>query len=78
MSSDYARISDDEYNKLLFQMRGQYVAILNTYNCYGMGAHIPTSVDECVKIAENFGMALRGKKSPIHIINEPKRRLTDE
>ncbi len=70
----YHRISDDQYNKLLFQLRGQYIGILNVFSCYGMDAFVGQAIDECVKVAENFAMAVRGKDAPIHILDKPKRR----
>ena len=70
----YPRISDNTYKKLMFQLRGQYTAILNVFRCYGMNSEADIAIEECIKLAENFGMAVRGKDSPIHIINKPKRR----
>ncbi len=70
----YQRIPDEDYAKLLFQLRGQYMAILNPFKCYGLNPFVDTAIDECVKVAENFGMAVRGKQKPIHIYNEPKPR----
>ena len=73
----YQRISDDAYAKLLFQMRGQFIAILNVFNCYGLQPDVDQALEECVTVAENFAMAVRGKEKPIHILNEPKRRATE-
>lgn len=74
---NYPKISEDEYRKLLFQLRGQISAILNVFNCYGMNADVDTAILECTKVAENFGMAVRGKGNSIHILSKPKRRATD-
>jgi len=73
----YSRIDEDDYQKLLFQLRGQMGAILNVFNCYGMNADVLQAIEECTKVAENFGMAVRGKDKPIHIMHEPKRRATE-
>ena len=70
----YTRIEDDKYKKLQFQLRSQYAAILNVFKCYGMNAEVDIAIEECIKLAENFGMAVRGKDSPIHIVDKPKRR----
>lgn len=75
--SEYPRIPQDQYNKLLFQLRGQYTAILNVFNCYGLGNDVLTAIEECVRVAENFAMATRGAKRPIHILNKPKPRATE-
>jgi len=77
MSDDYTRISEAEYKKLVFQLRGQFMAILNVFKCYGMDAYIDTAIVECTTVAENFGMALRGKKKPIHILDKPKPRAIE-
>ncbi len=75
--NDYQRISENEYRKLLFQMRGQFIAILNVFRCYGLDPNVDQAIEECIKVAENFGMAVRGKQKPIHILSEPKRRATE-
>ena len=75
--AEYQRIPDDQYKKLVFQLRGQFMAILNIFRCYGMHTDVDLAIEECTKVAENFGMAVRGKKKPIHILNEPKRRATE-
>ena len=75
--TEYQRIADGDYKKLLFQLRGQYAGILNVFNCYGMNVYVGQAAEECVKVAENFARAVRGKKKPIHILHEPKRRATE-
>ena len=74
---EYKRISEDEYRKLVFQLRGQFTAILNVFNCYGLNNDVLGAIEECVKVAENFGMAVRGKGNQIHILHKPKRRATE-
>ena len=74
---EYKRIPEDEYRKLLFQLRGQYVAILKIFDCYGMKPHVDQAIEECMRVTENFGMAVRGKDKPIHILDRPKRRITE-
>ena len=73
----YQRIPKDRYDKLLFQLRGQFVAILNVFNCYGLNPEVQQAIEECMKVSENFGMAVRGKEKPIHILDKPKRRATE-
>jgi len=73
----YKRINDDAYNKLLFQARSQFGAILNVFRCYGMSVDVDEAINECVELTENFGMAVRGKESPIHILREAKERATE-
>jgi len=74
MTKSYPRIPEERYRKLVFQLRGQYSAVLNVFNCYGMNEYVIQATEECVKLAENFAMAVRGKDAPIHILQEPKER----
>ena len=73
----YNHIPDEKYNKLRFQLRGQFAAILNVFRCYGLNNDVDQAIEECTKVAENFGQAVRGKDKPIHIYHEPKRRATE-
>ena len=75
--SRYTKLPEDKYRKLLFQVRGQYGAILNVFRCYGMGLFVDQAIEECMKLTENFGQAVRGDDKPIHILQEPKRRITE-
>jgi len=75
--SNYPRIDEASYCKLVFQARGQFMAILNVFNCYGLGDFIVPAIEECMKVTENFAMAVRGKDTPIHILEEPKKRATE-
>lgn len=74
---DYPRLSEDAYHKLIFQARGQFLAILNVFKCYGLDLYVDQAIEECMKVTENFGMAVRGSNKPVHILNEPKRRATE-
>ena len=78
MSNDYIQIPEEAYKKLVFQLRGQFMAILHCFRCYGLEPYVDGAIDECVIVAENFGMAVRGKKKPIHILSSPKPRVTDD
>ena len=73
----FGKMPDYQYRKLVFQLRGQYAAILNVFRCYGMNADVDQAIEECTTVAENFGMAVRGKDGPIHILQKPKRRATE-
>jgi len=65
-------MSEDDYKKLMFQVRGQYIAILNVFRCYGLNPHVDQAIEECVKVTENFGMKVRGKDIPIHVLHDLK------
>ena len=73
----YQRIPEEQYKKLLFQLRGQFTAILNVFNCYGMNNDVTQAIEECTRVAENSGMSVRGKDKPIHILKIPKVRATE-
>ena len=76
--SKYIKLPEEQYRKLLFQTRGQFIAILNVFKSYGMDIYVNTAIDECMKITENFGQIVRGDNKPVHILDEPKRRVTGE
>lgn len=77
MTEEYIKLSEDKYKKLVFQARGQFGAILNVFRCYGLQDFVDQAIDECMKVTENFGMAVRGKDKPIHILSEPKARAIE-
>ena len=53
------------------------MAILNVFRCYGLEPHVDQAIEECMKVTENFAMAVRGKQKPIHILDKPKERVTE-
>lgn len=73
----YTKIPEEQYRKFLFQTRGQFGAILNVFRCYGMNVNVDIAIEECMKVAENFGKAVRGGSKPIHILDKPKARVTE-
>jgi hypothetical protein len=65
----YPRISQAEYNKLMFQATGQVDAILHLFECYGQqNVEVPQARHLFLELLENFGMAVRGKPAPIHVV----------
>ena len=74
----YSRMGEETYKKLLFQLRGQFGAILNCFRCYGLEPYVDGAIEECIELAENFGMAVRGKNKPIHILEKPKPSAIDD
>ena len=65
----YPRISQPEYNKLMFQASGQVDAILHLFECYGQQqVEVPQARHLFLELLENFGMAVRGKEAPIHVV----------
>ena len=70
-------LPEDEYNKLVFQTRGQFMAILNCFRCYGLNPYVDQAVAECMKVTENFGMIVRGKQKDVHIMKDLKPKATE-
>ncbi len=73
----YPKLPENQYKKLLFQARGQLNAIWNSCRCYGLNELVDGNIEETMRIVENFGQAVRGDNKPIHILQEPKRRITE-
>jgi len=74
MNTEYIRLPEEQYRKLLFQTRGQFIAILNVFRCYGLDVFVDLAIDECIKVTENFGQIVRGHDKPVHILLEPKEK----
>ena len=71
-------IPQEEYDKLKFQFRTQVNAILQVFDCYGLGVHIIPITEQIVMLGENWGQALRGDKhKPIHVVSKPNKRATE-
>jgi len=42
-----------------------------------MQTFVDQAIEECMRVTENFGQAVRGDDKPIHILTEPKMRATE-
>lgn len=73
----YVWLEEDEYNKLKFQLTGQIRAILNPLRIYGLEPYVDSAIGEIVTLAENYGMRVRGKDIPIHVVSSPRPRITE-
>jgi len=73
----YQRVSEAEYNKAIGQLRMQVAASLNCFRCYGLDPLVEGAITECIELAEQFAMRVRGKPQPIRVRNEPAPRPTD-
>jgi len=69
----YNKISQDKYDKARGQLKIQTANVLDVFNCYGMGIHIKDITEECVHLAEQFAMRVRGKDIPIKLRNKLER-----
>ena len=59
------KISDGDYSKALGQLKLQLNGVFRPFNMYGQHIYIPGAIDEVVDLAEQFGMRVRGKDTPI-------------
>ncbi len=71
------KITQDDYDKAMFQLRSQLNAVWNFANCYGLNDDVKLANEESIKLAEQFSMRTRGKDVPIKVRNTPRRKLTE-
>lgn len=71
------KISQSEYDKALGQFRLQLNGIMSNFRCYGMNEDVDGASEEIVKLAEQFGMRVRGKDVPIKVRDKPRRKPTE-
>lgn len=60
-------LSDEEYSKAVGQLRLQLNGVMSPFRQYGQDVFIPQAVDECVRLAEDFGLRVRGIAKPISL-----------
>lgn len=73
----YSRIDEEHYQKAIGQFRLQLNGIMSCFRCYGLGNDVNEASEEIVRLAENFGMLVRGKDAPIAVRATPRRRPTE-
>ncbi len=56
-----------QYKKAMGQMRMQVGVALEPLRLYGQGIIVDGAIDEIMKLAEDFGLRVRGKDKPISI-----------
>lgn len=74
-------LPEEEYKKAVGQLRLQINGILGqTFNMYGLGDAIPGATSAIVKLAEDFGLRVRGEDHPIqvHYVDRFGRGLPDD
>ena len=68
------KIPDEEYDKAVGQLRGQILGVFGFMRVgtgipvrywHGLGDGVPGAIDELVDLAEQFGMRVRGRDTPI-------------
>ena len=60
-------LPDREYAKAVGQLRLQLVGVFHPFDVYGQGVFIPQAVEECVRLAEDFGLRVRGVDKPVSL-----------
>jgi hypothetical protein len=58
-------LNDGEYAKAVGQLRLQLNGVMAPFRCYGLDAYVPEAIEEIVRLAEAFGMRVRGVDLPI-------------
>ena len=53
-------LSDESYEKAVGLFRMAVGGVLSVFNMYGLGAYIGQAQNEIVKLAEDFGLVVRG------------------
>ena len=71
------KISQEQYDKALGQLRLQLGGVMNGFRCYGMGDDVDGAITEIVKLTEQFAMRVRGKDVPIKVRDTPRMRPTE-
>lgn len=71
------KLSDADYKKAIGQFRLQLNGIMANFKCYGMDNDVVGATEEIIKLAEQFGMRVRGKDTPIQVRTSPRRRPTE-
>lgn len=74
----YPRIPQDDYQKAGTQWSMQMTELLRVFDCYGLGVHIPEVVKKGLKITEQYGMRVRGKKNQMINWREQERYNADD
>jgi hypothetical protein len=58
-------LADEEYTKAIGQFRMKVYALLDFFDQYGLGIGIDPIAKQIVRMAEEFGMVVRGEDRPI-------------
>ena len=54
-----------EYDKAIGQFRRQLTGVFAPFDTYGLGVFIPGAIEEAARLAEDFGLRVRGMDKPI-------------
>lgn len=70
------KIEQEKYDKAVGQLRLQLNGVFGCFRCYGLDIFVDGAIDECVNLAVQFSMRVRGKDTPIKMRNRPQGRPT--
>jgi len=60
-------LPQEEYDRALGQFRLQLNGVFAPFHGYGHDVFIPQAITEVVKLAEDFGLRVRGVKKPVSL-----------
>jgi len=63
----YPWLSDEEWKKLQFRIRGQLNAVLNPLRAYGQDVYVDGAIEELLVLFDLYGQAIRGKDIPVTV-----------
>ena len=72
----YTKIPQTEYNKAKGQLRLQLTGVFSPFMCYGLNEYVSGAIDECIHLAEQFSMRVRGKDIPIEMKSNRREKPT--
>ena len=67
-------LSPEDYRKAVGQLRLQLNGVFLPFMFYGLQDCVPQAIEEVVKLAEDFGLRVRGVDKPIILKNPTMRR----
>ena len=60
-------LPEAEYQKAVGQLRLQLNGVFKPFDVYGLGVFIPGAIAEALKLAEDFGLRVRGVNKPLSL-----------
>ena len=71
------KIDQRDFDKAVGQLKLQLNGVFSCFRCYGLDIYVDEAIKECVNLAVQFSMRVRGKDTPIKMKNHPQRRPTE-
>ncbi len=64
MEEGFVWVDEETFQKAYGQAQLRVLALLNTFDCYGLGDCIPPITKEIMKVMVDFSMIVRGEDRP--------------